>query len=94
MKDLVLHVKKKYFEQIKAGEKTEEYREANHYWQKRIIAQQYKSVVICCGYPKAGDNDRRISFPWRGWTSRVITHPHFGDLPVTVFVIRLQKKDA
>ena len=33
---LILHLKKKWFEKIKAGEKTHEYRVCNDYWKKRI----------------------------------------------------------
>ena len=37
MKTLHLSLKREWFEMIKSGEKTEEYREINHYWVIRLI---------------------------------------------------------
>lgn len=36
---LTFNLKKEWFEKIKSGEKTHEYRECKPYWQKRIIAK-------------------------------------------------------
>lgn len=36
-KILRLPVKTEYFNQIKAGNKTEEYREVKEYWRKRLV---------------------------------------------------------
>ena len=36
---LTFNLKKQWFEKIKSGEKTHEYREAKQYWHKRIISQ-------------------------------------------------------
>ena len=36
---LIFNLKKEWFEKIKRGEKTHEYREAKQYWHKRIISQ-------------------------------------------------------
>ena len=36
---LTFNLKKEWFEKIKSGEKTHEYREAKPYWHKRIISQ-------------------------------------------------------
>ena len=33
---LIFHLKKKWYEKIKAGEKTVEYREVNPYWERRL----------------------------------------------------------
>lgn len=85
---LHLHVKTCYFEQIKAGTKTEEYRLVTPYWQKRLIRTEYDSIVIYNAYKPGEEN--RIVKPWRGWIARKITHPHFGENPVTVFAIRLE----
>ena len=95
MSDLHIHVKTEYFEAIKRGEKTEEYRLHNAYWCKRLVEmpsgkkREFDHVVIHNAY-KAGD-DNRLTFPWRGWTLKTITHPHFGPEPVTVFSIKLEK---
>ena len=37
---ITFNLKKEWFDKIKSGEKTHEYRECKPYWQKRIIAQQ------------------------------------------------------
>ena len=37
---LIFNLKKQWFDKIKSGEKTHEYRECKPYWQKRIISQQ------------------------------------------------------
>ena len=98
MSDLHLHVKTEYFEDIKRGEKTEEYRLYNDYWIQRLgedygelgqVSAIYDNVVIHNAY-KSGD-DNRLTFPWRGWTLKTITHPHFGSEPVTIFAIKLEK---
>lgn len=68
MKTLTLPLKRKWFEMIKAGVKLEEYREITGYWEKRFLyssMQLYKKfdkLVFTLGYPKSGDNSRRIEF--------------------------------
>lgn len=84
MKKRILHlpVKKIYFDQIKSGEKPDEYRLVTDYWIKRLEGREYDEVHVKCGYPKAGDMSRIEIRPWRGFSRNVITHPHFGDYPV------------
>jgi hypothetical protein len=89
MTDLVLHLKRVYFEEIKAGTKTEEYRKVTEHWIKRIERRTYDRVVLLLGYPARGDESKRIVRPWRGYTRKIITHEHFGPDPVEVFAIRL-----
>ncbi len=89
MTDLVLHVKRKYFEQIAYGEKGEEYRLATPYWQRRLEGRNYERVIICLGYPKRGDASRRLVFKWRGAERKTIVHSHFGATPVDVYAVRL-----
>lgn len=90
MIDLILHVKGKYFDQIKEGTKRFEYRLCTDYWHKRLFLREYERVVICMGYPGANDHHRRIAFPWRGYEVKTITHEHFGPEPVRVFAIKLE----
>lgn len=78
-----------YFDQIKAGTKPEEYRRANDYWRRRLEGRSYSRIVLTRGYPKAGDEERRLTLPWRGYTVKTITHPHFGPAPVEVFAINV-----
>lgn len=91
MKELVLHLKKRYWDQIATGDKTEEYRLETPYWKKRLENRSYDSVVLCCGYPSRDDKSRRIVRPWHGVVRKTITHPHFSTEPVRVFAIRLTR---
>jgi hypothetical protein len=87
MADLILPLNAKYFNQIKSGTKTEEYRLCNAYWRKRIEGKTYDRIVLTLGYPKKDDTDRRLVLPWKGYTKLTITHPHFGENPVAVYAI-------
>lgn len=95
MAKLHLAVKNEYFLAMKSGEKLEEYRQVTDYWLKRLYQadgspQDFESVIITDGYPKSGDPERTLDFPWRGFERRTITHPHFGPDPVEVFAIAVQ----
>lgn len=46
MKTLTLSLKKKWFNMIASGEKTEEYREISPYWHKRLL----RCGGVCNGY--------------------------------------------
>jgi hypothetical protein len=85
--DLVLPVKGIYFDQIKAGTKSHEFRLVNDYWTKRLLGRVYDRVIITKGYPRRDDAEKRIVSPWRGCCIEIITHEHFGSEPVVVFAI-------
>lgn len=95
MTKLQLALKAEYFDAIRDGTKTEEYRLANAYWKKRLIIggefgllhRWFDGIVLTKGYPKRDDQSRRMELPWRGFTLKAITHPHFGTDPVEVFAI-------
>jgi hypothetical protein len=91
MAERVLHLslKREYFEAIKSGVKIWEYRLQTDYWSKRLVGRHYDRVELSLGYPPAGDQERRISRPWNGYLCEVITHPHFGDKPVSVYAIKV-----
>jgi hypothetical protein len=89
MATLHLPLKAEYFDQIKSGEKVEEFRLACPYWTKRIEAREYDQIELTKGYPPKGDASRRITRPWRGFQKTAITHPHFGPDPVEVYAIRV-----
>ena len=59
---LTFNLKKEWFEKIKSGEKTHEYREYKPYWIKRIYGNCSKDfkVCFCLGYPHKDDQDKRI----------------------------------
>lgn len=89
MANLQLAVNGEYFDQMKSGEKTEEYRLVTTFWSKRILARKYDRLIITRGYPKRDDMSKRIDIPYQGYEVKVITHPHFGDKPVKVFAIKV-----
>lgn len=89
---LHLNLKKEYFEAIKSGNKTEEYRLFNDYWKKRLLGRSYDKILIKCGYPKKDDMSKIIEFPYQGWNLKTITHKHFGNKKETVFAIILNKQ--
>jgi hypothetical protein len=90
--NLRLAVKSEYFNQILSGIKTEEYRLANSYWGKRLVARQYETITITNGYPKKGDKDREITFKYSGYNIIWINHKHFGNLPQMVYSIKLKEQ--
>lgn len=59
---LTFNLKKEWFEKIKSGEKTHEYRIYNDYWGNRLL---YKKLpcrcVFACGYPKKEDTTKRLN---------------------------------
>jgi hypothetical protein len=96
MANLQLAVNGEYFDQMKRGEKTEEYRLVSSYWQKRLfygftqnLPKKYDRLIITKGYPKRDDASRRIDVPYEGCEVKMITHPHFGPDPVKVFAIKV-----
>lgn len=86
---LTLPLKSEYFDAIKAGTKTEEYRLFNAYWSKRLLGRLYDGIVLTKGYPRSDDTERRLYRPWRSYRIITITHPHFGSAPVEVFAINV-----
>jgi hypothetical protein len=85
--DLVLPLKREYFEQIKAGTKKDEFRLHNAFWQKRLVGKSFDRVILTLGYPKRDDHARRLVLPWNGYRECTIQHPLFGADPVFVFAI-------
>lgn len=66
---LIFHLKKEWFDLVKYGQKTHEYRKYNNYWLKRIKKHfnMDKNIYIpplpiefCLGYPSITDTDKRI----------------------------------
>jgi hypothetical protein len=89
---LYLPLKAIYFDQIKAGNKTEEYRLQSDFWRKRLCGQSYDAIVLTRGYPKGGgvEGASRLTFSWSGFERRRICHDHFGNAWVDVFAIPLR----
>jgi hypothetical protein len=89
MKSLHLSLKGEYFDAIRDGTKTEEYRLVTPYWRKRLEGRAYDRIELAKGYPPLGDQSRRLHRPWCGYAIKTITHEHFGPLPVEVFAIKV-----
>jgi len=87
--DLILPLKRKWFEQIKAGTKHFEYRLENEYWRKRLVGETFDRIVFTLGYPKADDPEHRIIKPWAGYEIQVIKHEEWRGIPKKVFAIRI-----
>jgi hypothetical protein len=89
MTDLMLHLQKQWFDKIKSGEKTEEYRETTEYWKRRILGKTFDRIVLVRGnygnekYPK-----NVMIFPWRGYEIKIIKSWETQGV-VEVFAIKL-----
>ncbi len=68
---LTLNLKKEWFDKIKSGEKTHEYREVKDYWTKRIflysklVCRQtslplHNKIIFVCGYAPKEDTSKRL----------------------------------
>ena len=88
MRPLTLHLRGEYFDDIKAGRKSEEYRLAS-LWAKRIKGRKFSHIVLLRGYPKRGDESRTLRRAWVGYRHATIAHPHFGTDPVAVIAINV-----
>jgi hypothetical protein len=52
MKTLHLTLKKRWFDMIASGEKTEEYREIKPYWSRRLESKNFDAIQFRNGYSK------------------------------------------
>lgn len=89
--NLILNLKREYFEQIKSGIKTEEYRLCTPYWQKRLEGKTFDKIIIKLGYPKNDEIEKIMTFPWRSYKKKKILHKHFGNDPVKVYAIKVEE---
>lgn len=84
MKILKLTLYKQYFDAIKRGEKTEEYRLVKPFWEKRL-SKNYSHIEFTNGY---GNNRPKMVIEFLGVTKKKITIDLFQD-SVEVFAIKL-----
>ncbi len=87
MKTLYIHLKVKYFNEIKSGKKVYEYRLKTDYWKRRLVGRDYDHVMFIAGYPRADDMSKRIIAPYRGYEEICIEHPEWNNEPQEVFAI-------
>ena len=90
MTALILNLKAEYFQAIKDGSKSEEYRLRTDYWRRRLEDRVFSHIELRLGYPKRGTKGRILLRQWRGLRVTAITHPHFGPNPVEVYAIKVQ----
>lgn len=90
--NLTLALKSEFFEQVKSGQKTEEYRLCNPFWKKRIERRDYKKLILTKGYPRKTDTKRRLTFPYAGYTKKFVNHPYFCNEPVEVYAIKIKEE--
>ena len=83
-----------YFDQIRSGEKLEEYRLVTPFWRKRLVDRTYRKIVLTRGYPKGGgvEGETRLTLRWNGYRVTRLLHPHFGPNVVKVFAIDVSKE--
>ena len=60
IKMLIFNLKKEWFEKIKSGEKTHEYREVKPYWERRLENNVGEWICFCEGYPRRDDTYKRL----------------------------------
>jgi hypothetical protein len=75
---LVLPIKREFFEKIKSGEKTEEYREIKPYWTKRLEKKGIVKIKLRVGYPSVETPDNTITCEYRGHTLKTIDSKVYG----------------
>ena len=84
MKNLQLSLKTKWFEMTKSGIKTEDYRELNEYWVRRLmenVKMPDGSVSFIKGleqFKKFTTNTMTLGYPKSGDTERIIQYEHAG----------------
>lgn len=88
--DLVLPLKRKWFEQIRQGIKPFEYRLKNNYWKKRLEGKHYNNVIFTLGYPRRDDETKRIKKPFAGYEIQTVICEEWGSEPQEVYAIRVQ----
>ena len=85
-KILHLTLKKKWFNEIASGEKTEEYREIKPYWETRLEGKEYDEIYFKNGYTKTAPFMR---VEWcgckKGWG------PMIGGVSEKQYIIKLGK---
>jgi len=86
MKILTINIKRKYFDQMKNGEKKEEYRLITKYWIDRLENKEYDFIRFQNGYNR---NSEKFIIEYLGVVKKEIKHEFFGNKTVQVFAIQL-----
>lgn len=86
MAKLFMTIKKQYFDEIKAGTKTEEYRLVKPHWVNKLVGKEYTHIIFQNGYSR---NAPRIEAEYLGYEVKNIKHVFFGNEDVSVFALKL-----
>lgn len=79
-------IKKQYFDEIKAGTKTEGYRLVKPHWVNKLVGKEYTHIIFQNGYSR---NAPRIEAEYLGYEVKNIKHVFFGNEDVSVFALKL-----
>lgn len=85
--DLVLRTPRRWFDEMRAGTKTEEHVAVSPYWLGRLTGQRFERLVIELAYPKQHDSVRRLVFPYRGYVVKTVQRAH-GKQSVFAFALQ------
>ena len=88
---LHLHLRFEYFDDVAAGRKPQEYRDAAK-WKKKLDSKKYEWIRLYRGFEKVA-NDTILDIPYRGYELETIVHPHFGNIPKLVCAIHVTPND-
>lgn len=90
---LTLHLKARYWNQIKAGAKEREFRLFSDYWRTRLIGKCFDEIHLIAGYPSKEDTpEKTIRCKWAGYEITNLQHEEFGEKPVRVFAIDVSER--
>ena len=82
-KILFMTIKKKWFDEIKAGIKKIEHREYKKYWTRRLVDREYDLITFQNGYAK---NAPRITLKYMGYYTEPGTYCiMLGDIVTDIF---------
>jgi hypothetical protein len=84
---LTVVMRGRWFDAIRDGSKTEEFRLCTPYWRRRLIDEPPDVLTLTRGYARRGDASRRLTLAWRGVRVTTIRHPEFGPRRVRVYAI-------
>lgn len=91
MSDLILHIKSIWFDKIKSGEKTEEYRETKPYWKKRLEGKSFDRLILVRGnYGNERDLKNVMIFPYLGYIIKQVGSWEKQEM-VEVFALKLER---
>ena len=89
---LILRLRKKWWDQIKAGTKKVELRKQNDYWRKRLNNRKYDEIHLWLGYPNNTETDKLIIRKWNGYTIAPVLSEEFGPEPIGCFCIDVSQE--